>query len=379
MRHTSRLGASQRYVFLPVVVLIFSFMFGRTVRGQAPGASLPQSEQRVASPALPAAWNDGVRALAEKIVAAVTPSRTISLEVRNISSLGAGEVELVHSALETEFRSQGMKLGAADAAVTVTLAENVEGSVWVAEIRRSENDERAARIAIVAVPKVLRELAGEKKVSLTLSRNLVWRQPGPMLDFAVFYRPAGITDSTLVILEPNRLTYYRSENSEWQSWTTVAFPPAERGVRDLTGTINVAENRASIPGVRCSGDIQKPSMVECARWKDPYIGRVYIGPKVPGQNEDEGGILADRCGKHSVLLVSGDGDWTQNDVMQGYLLTDFLAEGVPSGSPIEFDGPIVAVRGDAIRGDDKDSLRVIVRNLTTGNYEGYIVTATCSQ
>jgi hypothetical protein len=379
MRHTLRLGASLRYVFLPVVVLIFSFMLGRSAHGQAPSGSTAQSEQRVTSLVLPATWNDGVKALAEKIAAAVKPSRAISLDIKNISSLGAAEVELVHSALETELRSRGMKLGAADAAVTVTLSENVEGSVWVVEIRRSENDERAARIAIVAVPKVLKELGGEKKVSLTLSRNLVWRQPSPMLDFAVFYRPAGITDSTLVILEPGRLTYYRSANSEWQLWTTVAFPAVERVVRDPTGTINVAENRASVPGVRCSGDIQQPSTVECALWKDPYIGRVFVGPKVPGHNEDEGGVLTDRCGKHSVLLVSGDGDWTQSDTMQGYLLADFLAEGVPSGSPIEFDGPIVAVRGDAIRGDDKDSLRVIVRNLKTGNYEGYIVTATCSE
>jgi hypothetical protein len=379
MRHTLRLGASLRYVFLPVVVLIFSFMLGRTVRGQASGASSPQSEQRVTSPALPAAWNDGVKTLAEKIVAVVKPAQIISFAMKNISSLSTGDVEAIRVTLEKELDVGGLRVGPGGTGVEVALSENVEGLIWVVEIRRGENDERAARIAIVAVPKVLRELAGEKKVSLTLSRNLVWRQPSPMVDFAVFYRPAAVTNSTLVILEPERLAYYRSANSEWQLWTTVAFPAAGRVMRDPTGTINVAENRASVPGIHCSGDIQQPSTVECALWKDPYIGRVFIGPKVPGHNEDEGGVLADRCGKHSVLLVSGDGDWTQSDAMQGYLLADFLAEGVPSGSPIEFDGPIVAVRGETARGDDKDSLRVIVHNLKTGNYEGYIVTATCNE
>ena len=340
--------------------------------------SSPQSDQRAASPALPAAWNDGVKALAEKIVTAAKLSRAISLEIKNISLLDSSEVEAVRVALEKELTSRGLQLGSADTVVTITLSENVEGYVWVAEIRKGDKDERAARVAIVGVPKAFTETVGEKKISLTLSRNLVWQQPNPMLDFALFYRPAGITDSTLVILEPERLTYYRSENSEWRLWTTVSFPHAERAVRDPTGIINVADHTAWTPSVRCSGDIQVPGTVACARWKDPYVGRVYVGPKVPGHDQrDEGGVLADRCGKRSVVLVSGDGDWTQDDLMQGYLLTDFLAEGVPSGSPIEFDGPIIAVRSDAIRGDDKDSLRVIVHNLKTENYEGYIVTATC--
>src|SRR6202040_1655777 len=98
MRYASRLGSSRRYVFLPVVVLIFSFVIGQTAHGQAPGASSPQSEQRVISPALPAAWNDGVKALAEKMAAVVKPSRAVSLEVRNISSLGAGDVDAVRRA-----------------------------------------------------------------------------------------------------------------------------------------------------------------------------------------------------------------------------------------------------------------------------------------
>jgi len=49
-------------------------------------------------------------------------------------------------------------------------------------------------------------------------------------------------------------------------------------------------------------------------------------------------------------------------------------DAVLSGGPIEFDGAIMSMHGD-----DRESVRVIVRNLKTGNYEGYIVTATCSR
>ena len=40
--------------------------------------------------ALPAEWDAGVKTLAGKIATAVKPERAISLEVKNISSLGAG-------------------------------------------------------------------------------------------------------------------------------------------------------------------------------------------------------------------------------------------------------------------------------------------------
>ncbi len=151
MRHTSRLGASLRYVVLPVVVLIFSFVLGRTVRGQASGASLPQSEQSVTSPALPAAWNDGVKALAEKIAAAVKPSRAISLEVNNISSLGSSEVEAIRAALETELTGRGLQLGSAGAGVEVTLSENVESYIWVAEVRRNSGEDKTERVGLSVV------------------------------------------------------------------------------------------------------------------------------------------------------------------------------------------------------------------------------------
>jgi hypothetical protein len=66
-------------------------------------------------------------------------------------------------------------------------------------------------------------------------------------------------------------------------------------------------------------------------------------------------------------------DWTQPDSLQAYLVEDFREGGEASGSAIEFDGPVLALHGEG-----QNTLRAIVRNLKTGNYEGYIVTATCN-
>ena len=80
----------------------------------------------------------GVKALAEKIAAAVKPSRMVSLEMKNISSLGASEVEAVRVGLETELTGRGLRLGSSGVAVEVTLSENVESYIWVAKIGKGE-------------------------------------------------------------------------------------------------------------------------------------------------------------------------------------------------------------------------------------------------
>jgi hypothetical protein len=373
MRHTSRFGASLRYVFLPLMVLIFSFMLGRTARGQAPGASSAQLEQRVAGPALPAAWNDGVKALAEKIAAAVKPSRTISLEVKNISSLGASEVEAVRVGLEKELASSGLQLGSSGGAVEVTLSEDVESYIWVTEIRRNEKQEISPRALIVLVSKVTTISTGEKIESLALSKRLVWQQPTEFLDFLIAERPTTVMSSTLVILEPDRLVYYRSTTQQWQLQQAIPFPHTGHGNRDFQGRISTSFQKVWGPGGECSGDLGDPTTVKCSP-KITMLAGAHVVVKIPGYEAYQSELLSERCGDKSVALVSGNGDWTQPDSLQGYLFSDVVnPNAVPSGGPLGFDGPIMSMQTD-----DRESVRVIVRNLKTGNYEGYVVTATCN-
>jgi hypothetical protein len=345
------------------------------VQGQTTGGASSQVVTQGAQRELPAKWSEVVSALAGKIAAAVKPARTTSLEVKNISSLEAADVDGICKALASELTSRGIRMAAGETGVNVTLSENAGGYVWVAEIRRNDTNGAAlVRTAITSVPMVKVESAVEKKATLTLTRELVWQQPQKFLDFTVFYGIAGVQDSTLVILEADRLVYYASLNSNWRMWTTVALPRFEPGRRDPSGEIWVGGNSVFSNGVRCTGEIEHPSKVECELWDDVTIGQRWIGPVIPGHDGGVGATLADRCGNKSIALVSGDGDWTRPDSIQGYLLADDDVGAVSSGSPIEFDGPVMAIRGVT-----NGSLRVIVHNVKTGNYEGYNVTATCSQ
>jgi hypothetical protein len=373
MRHTSRLGASRRYVFLPVVVLIFSFMLGRTVRGQAPSASLPQSDQRVTSLALPATWNDGVKALAGKIVAAVTPSRAISLEIKNVSSLGTADVEAIRKALEAELQTEGLRIVPGEADVELTLSENSDGYIWVAETRTDSKQRNSSRVAIISVSRGAVVLTGGNTESLALSKRLVWQQPTEFLDFLIAERPTTVVSSSLIILEPDRLVYYRSTAPQWQLQQVIPFPHAGDGNRNFQGRISTSFQKVWGPGGECSGDLGDPTTVKCSP-KITILAGARVGVKIPGYEVYQSELLSERCGDKSVALVSGNGDWTQPDSFQGYLFTDVVnPNAIASGGPIEFDGPIMTMEAD-----DRESVRVIVRNLKTGNYEGYVVTATCN-
>jgi hypothetical protein len=55
---------------------------------------------------------------------------------------------------------------------------------------------------------------------------------------------------------------------------------------------------------------------------------------------------------------------------------------VPSGNPIQFDGPVVSLQtydANPYSYDDpkSNSARAVIHNLKTNNYEAYFVTATC--
>lgn len=372
MRHISRLGASRRYVFLSVVALIFSFLLGRSVRGQVPGGSSAQSEQRVASPALPAAWSDGVKALAEKIAAAVKPSRTVSLEVRNISSLGAGDVDAVRRALETELASQQIQMDDGETKVVVTLSENDREAIWVAEIPGSQK--RAAKVAVVPV-KARSSAKGTATATLSLSRELVWEQPERFLDFSVLYGVPGLTFSELVVLEADALNYYESQGAGWSRLGTLKFPSVQKSQRDPLGTISVAEGTVYAPGIRCTGKVEDRTKLECALWSSNMMSGARVHFRFEKHDEsDAGALLQTRCGNQMPAVLSGDRDWTQPDTLQGYLMDDFRQEGKPAGGALAFEGPVIVVHAEA-----KNTVRAIVRNLRSGNYEAYIVTATCSQ
>ena len=87
------------------------------------------------------ALEDGARQLAAKIAAALSPGEAVALNVRNLSSLGPVNVTAIRHSLEAELQGRGFRLvpsRVGPVEVTVTLAENSQGHVWVAEVQHGQ-------------------------------------------------------------------------------------------------------------------------------------------------------------------------------------------------------------------------------------------------
>lgn len=369
MRPSRRIPLTHSAIIVLLLAVLPSVTLAQTT---SPPNQPAQSAQTppTAQAQLPAKWDEAVRALAEKIASAAGSSRTISFELKNISSLDSSAASQVRQAIESELAGRGFKPVASGLRVRLTLSEGAEGYIWVAECEVADG----TKLAIVSAPKEAIGAADQAKASLSLDKRLVWKQSGKFLDFALFTRPVG-SYSTLVILEPERLAYYRSEDSQWQFWKSVPIPLSGPWPRDLRGRIGSSNEIETpwLPGVQCSGDLEDPEKIQCGPLrKRLLVDRMKLN--VPGHEQDELAGIWTKCGADWVVLASGSGDWTQPDVIQGYFLADLQARAVPSGEPLGLDGPVMDLHTEG----RELAARAIVRNLKTGKYEAYIVTATCA-
>ena len=86
-------------------------------------------------------WTEPERQLAAKIAGTTGPG-TISLEVINRASFTKTDVETIRRGLTTQLSSQGVQVVKPDqavAAVQVSLTQNLQDYVWVAEIRQGNS------------------------------------------------------------------------------------------------------------------------------------------------------------------------------------------------------------------------------------------------
>jgi hypothetical protein len=351
--------------FLPLLQAIFAFTF------LALGAPRVCAQSAQSSPEqLRAKWSEAVRALAERIAAASPAHATLLFDLKNISSLSALDASSIREAIQTESIHRGFRIASSASTgidVRLTLSEGIDSYVWVAEWRGKDEPQ----VAIVEVPKGSGAGEGGTKDSVRLESKLIWQQPGKLLDFAVLTN-SGSSNSTIVTLEPGRLRWHSSGEPQGGFTHAIDVSRKKPWPRDAHGIIDVEAKKVLLPEMECPGDIENPKEMRCVPSKDTSL---FDGPtiRVAGHDQSESALLGERCDGRFIILGSGNGDWTQPDSIQAYALADLEGQATASGGPIEFDGPVVAL----YREGKQSAARTIVHNLKTGNYEAYIVTATC--
>jgi hypothetical protein len=336
---------------------------------------ITQNCQGQATSPLPKAWIDALSELTDKVAASKSPS-PITLEVKNISSLDASNVLLLAATFQRLLKEHSFQVLSYTSAtapamdqVRLTLSESADSYVWVVEIPGTSDDSSRTPALIVSVPKAELTSVGSDSEYLSLDKRFVWRQREKFLDFAVLKNSAG--DDALLILEANRLAFFKMSGAKWQFASANPIPAVSTRSRDAGGLINAKKNYVIVGKQKCVANPDFAGTLNCA--PDYTLG----GPPfvIPGTPNSLGAPISGSCQNEFMFLFTGSGDWTQADTMQGYLTKSFSSPMVPSGNAIPFDGPVIYLVGDT----ETNAARAVVHNLKTGNYEAYIVTATCGR
>lgn len=377
-------------------------------------------------------WSSPEQQLAVKI-AAVTGPGAVSFDLRNQSSLTKKDTDEISRGLRAQLEAAGLRFVAleqAAASVTVTLSENLQSFVWVAEIRQGTNE---PAVVIVSVPRA--DVAGSlhEPSPLILRKTPLWSQQDRILDVAVFEEMSG--QSHLAVLSPEQVSLFRFQDGRWQLDQNMPISHRRPWPRDLRGRMILRAGHlfdAYLPGVFCQSSNGVPITLTCRESDDPWpLGgdplisaffaptrNFFTGALAPGVGKETstskfysaapiprgnyalwlftsvdgtehlldgisdqiahwnwGSDLATintACGGGWQVLATARGDMP-NDSIRAYEFPD--RDPIAVSPPIDFSGNVTALWPEA----KEKSAIAIAHNFETGGYEAFRLTITCSQ
>jgi hypothetical protein len=379
-------------------------------------------------------WRTPESQLAAK-VAAVTGPGVIALQVSNRSSISPSDVESIHRGLAGSLAILGVRTAEPDqaaATVAVTLSENLQNYVWVAEIRQGANE-----LSVVMISALRREsvLSAQNAPALTLRATPLISQPDPILDVAVV---AG-NPRRLFALSAAAITPYEFEENHWVPGQSLAIHHDHPLPRDLRGRIMLRRTAdplfdAYLPGLVCRSINSSSLAMSCSSSDDPWplqtqgfglsgffapARNFFTGALVPGVGQQKSapgfysaaaiprakytlwifagvdgqlhlldGVnnqtlpkirwgsdisgLHTSCRPDSQVLATSAGSGSQDSV-QAFEFPD--REPVPVSQKLQLNGNITALWS----AQDGQSATAVFRNSETGNYEAVLLDLACVQ
>ena len=218
---------------------------------------------------LAADWSVPEQQLARKIVAVTGPG-AVALTVENRSSLSKRESEIVsaglHSALET-LGLRFVKPEQAAAAVAISLSENLNAYIWVAEIRLGDK----VSIEMVSKPHVDGVVSTRDSVPLSIRKIPVWAQEEQVLDVLVLEENTAPTP--IAVLGPEDVSLYRLQGGKWQREQALGVAHTRPWPRDLRGRLIPGKDHlldAYLPGVICHSTNGASLTLSCQESDDPW-------------------------------------------------------------------------------------------------------------
>jgi hypothetical protein len=306
-----------------------------------------------------ATLEDSEKELADKITASLPSRESVSVGVRNISSLPPAEFAAVEQALRDELENLKVPVvttGAAAINVRITLSENIKGLLLTAEITHGGT----SQVILMPVSRPSEFRVASYLMPIVLHSKIIWEGPKQLLDAATVSGPGGF--SILVLLLRDSVEIH---NSAGVTSGMVAVPSAGIATRNPQGKleINGTTALAVIQSQACTINLNTMELLEChaAANQDEELAEDVPHDLLSAERSTEMLMPQNGCG---AALAAGSGDYTQADSLQAFSVKP---AGLAISNKLDFPGPVLALRGGS------GGSRAIVRNLKTGNYEAYSI------
>ena len=376
-------------------------------------------------------WQAPAGQLAKRI-AGITGPGAVAISLVNRSSLTAADTDQIHRRLISELAAYGVQASASDQAAStlqVSLSENLQNYLWVAEIHQGTSE---PVVIMISVPGAV-EGPTRPSAPLSIRKSLLWSSDNRMLDVAVISgNPAH-----MIVLEPEKLGLYGMQNGNWQQEQSLAIVHVRPWPRDLRGRLMLRKDHlfdAYLPGVYCRSSTTTPLSVSCNDSDDPWpmtgspgdpraffasTRNFFTGALSPGiqkqttapafytaaplpRNEYTLWVFAaldgrihfldgmtdqtfpqlswgsdiasvrSGCGPSWQILITTNGDGPADEVRAFEILD---RQPAPVSGPAEFQGPITALWTDS----DLSGVIAVSHNSETGKYEAYRLSIDCHQ
>jgi hypothetical protein len=376
-------------------------------------------------------WQSPAEQLARKIAAITSPGGVV-LNLDNRSTLSRADSDEIRRQLLTELGALGVRFVGADqaaASVQVTLSENRQSYVWIAEIHQGTNE---PSIFMISVPRP-NGAATHSQSAMTIKKTLLWSDSSRILDVAF------LTGNPLrmILLEPESIVLYSQQNGQWQWEQLLPIVTQHSWPRDLRGRLMLRKDHlfdAYLPGIFCRSSSNLPLAITCQPSDDPWplaadpfnlsgffaasrnfftgvlspgvqkqttVAPFYSAAPLPrdkytpwifstldGQLHLLDGItdqtvaglgwgsdlaaVKSACGSGWQILATSNHD-NADDAVTAFEFPD--REPVVASQPAEFSGRITALWTET----DENGAITVVQNSGSGSYEAYRLTISCGQ
>ncbi|MCU1272410.1 MAG: hypothetical protein JWN74_3704 [Acidobacteriaceae bacterium] len=213
-------------------------------------------------------WHDPVSQLATQITAATGPG-VVALEINNRSSIGSADVEEIRRELTSALATSGVRVWQPDQAaanIKLTLSENVQDYVWVAQVQSGTSD---AKVILVSTPRPESAPLAPNAPPVTIHATPLVSQPDPILDVAILES----TPPRIVVLGRTAITIQEFTNQHWAVVQSLPVSSPNPLPRDSRGRVFLRKDHlfdAYFPGLACHSTNSAPIAMNCSPSEDPW-------------------------------------------------------------------------------------------------------------